>query len=69
MDVLAQLMRPRVAIRARKVEEEVISVERYLKLTPEERADMASYEVVPPTIGGNGFGGFRVRWKTPKFRV
>lgn len=69
MDVLAQLVMPRVAISARRVDCEVISVDRYLKLSEEERADIASSEVVPPTIGGNGFGGFRVHWKTPKFRT
>lgn len=69
MHAQAELSRRKIGITMRQFDTETMSPERFLKLSATERREMASCEVVPPTLEGNGFGGFRVRWKTQRFRV
>jgi hypothetical protein len=65
----ATLSRRSVGIVLRRFDTENMTPERFLKLSASERRDMASCEVVAPTLDGRGFGGFRVRWKTPRFHA
>ena len=40
-----------------------------LRLTPEDRANIAQVRIIPPKLGNRDFGGFEVTYKRPVFVV
>lgn len=46
-----------------------LSAGAYLKLTAEDRANIAKVRLIPPTLGSRDFGGFEVTYKRPVFVV
>lgn len=44
-----------------------ISARAYLRLTAEERANIAKVRLIPPTLGSRDFGGFEVTYRNPVF--
>ena len=50
------------------LKEERISPSTYIKLTPEQKANIESAEIIPPKLGSKGFGSFLIRYKFPVFK-
>lgn len=46
-----------------------ISASDYLRLTVEDRANIAKVRIIPPALGRHDFGGFEVTYKRPVFIV
>lgn len=44
-----------------------ISASDYLRLTVEDRANIAKIRIIPPALGRADFGGFEVTYKRPVF--
>jgi len=47
---------------------EIMSPEEYLNLPDNQQKMIASAQVVPPQLGGKGFGGIKIVWRFPIFR-
>ena len=45
--------------------EKQVSPRAYQKLAQQQRGNIKSVDIVPPRLGTPGFGGLRVRFKTP----
>jgi len=54
---------------ATPVKSEVLPGRKYLGLTEQERSKIKSSKIVPPKLGGKGFGGVLVEYKNPIYRV
>ncbi len=48
--------------------EETLSPEQFLKLTPSDRANIAHTKIIPPRLGKNGFGMIKVHYKRPMYK-
>lgn len=48
-------------------QEERLSFERFVNLSEAERSEIAEIELVPPTLGREGFGHIVVKYRAPKF--
>lgn len=69
MHSIINIVRRRVNLPLRRIDSEFMSIDQFLKLTDEERSDISSCDIVPASINGEGYGGFKVVWKTPRFKA
>ncbi|MBF0377305.1 MAG: hypothetical protein HQK72_07455 [Desulfamplus sp.] len=49
--------------------ERFFTPEQFLKLTEEERKDIAESKIIPPKLGGSSLGGFLIRFKKPIYAM
>lgn len=54
---------------ARPVTKEVISAGDFVRLSEDQKQKIKSVEIVPPRLGSRGFGGIKVDYKTPVYKV
>lgn len=54
---------------ARVITDEVLTPKRFVELNAEEKAKIKTVEIVPPVLGKKDFGGIRVYYKTPIYKV
>ncbi len=55
-------------IQVKRVEQEVLSPEKFLNLNQKEKSNISYSEIVPARLGKADFGKIRVRYRTPVYR-
>jgi len=56
-------------LNARPVTEETLPPRQYIALSRQEKEKIKSTAIAPPVLGKKGFGGVKVIYKTPEYRV
>lgn len=52
-----------------RIEEEVLSPEKYLSLNEKERANVSCTKVIPARLGTADFGKIHVFYRTPTYKI
>jgi len=61
---------PRTSLlNAKTVTEELLSPRQYIALAGQDKGKIKSTAIAPPVLGKKGFGGVKVTYKTPEYRV
>lgn len=55
-------------IQMTSIKEEVLDAKDYLKLSPEDRANIEKSQIIPPKLGVNNFGKIMVKYRIPVYR-
>ncbi len=48
---------------------EVLSPQRYLALSPQEKANISQAKIIPPVLGEKDFGKIQVDYKFPLYKI
>jgi len=54
---------------AKAVTEEILTPKQYTALLGQNKANIKSTAIAPPVLGKKGFGGVKVTYKVPEYRV
>lgn len=58
-----------MSIHSYPIQEEILTPDKYLKLTKSERASIREIQIIPPKVGTPNFGKIRVKYKNIIFRT
>lgn len=63
------MKKPYRILEARAVRKEVLSPGKFVNLPATDRSKIKQTKIVAPSLGGKGFGGLLVEYKTPIYKV
>lgn len=56
-------------IETTRIDTEFLSIEKFMTLSEKDKSNIQSLRIIPPTLGGNGFGKVAVKYKIPRYQV
>jgi len=56
-------------LNAKAVTEEMLTPKQYIALSGQDKGKIKSTAIAPPVLGKRGFGGVKVTYKAPEYRV